>query len=522
VPLTRRRFLERFAAAGGAAAAYDAMAALGLLAVPAPSPRFELRGDVHGTRVAVLGAGLAGMAVAYELTKVGYECQVLEARQRPGGRCWTVRQGAVSEEDGPPQTAAFDAALYFNAGPMRIPHHHTATLDYCRELQVPVEVFCINNENAFVFQSRSGPLSARRLRMREIRSDLSGYLAELLSKAVSAEALDAPMTADDRACLLEYLRREGALDDRGTYHGSGRRGYSTPPGAGISDGQRSDPLVLTDLLESKVGLYLQSEYALQPTLLQVVGGTDRLAHAFAERLDGRIHYGAVVSEIRQTDSEIRVTCTDRQGPRVVIADFCVCALPLPAVASLDGDLAPELRAAAARVPYAAAGKIGLQFKRRFWEEDDGIFGGISKTDQEITQIVYPSYGFLGRKGLAIGYYHNGAQAAAMGARTPEERLARALEQGERIHPQYRAEFETAFSVAWHRVPWNRGGWAQYSPELRKSAYPTLLRPDRRLYLAGDHLSYVSGWMCGAFESARQTAAAIHARTSEMGRRTHVA
>ena len=67
----------------------------------------------------------------------------------------------------------------------------------------------------------------------------------------------------------------------------------------------------------------------------------------------------------------------------------------------------------AAVPYAAAGKIGLQFSRRFWEEDDRIFGGISKTDQDITQIVYPSSNYLGRKGVLVGYYQNGAKAAAM-------------------------------------------------------------------------------------------------------------
>ena len=86
------------------------------------------------------------------------------------------------------------------------------------------------------------------------------------------------------------------------------------------------------------------------------------------------------------------------------------------------------------MPYAATGKIGLQFKRRFWEEDDGIYGGASRTDQEIQQIVYPSTGFLGRKGILIGYYQtNGMLAAVMGTRTPAQRTEVALAQGELIH-----------------------------------------------------------------------------------------
>ena len=48
----------------------------------------------------------------------------------------------------------------------------------------------------------------------------------------------------------------------------------------------------------------------------------------------------------------------------------------------------------------SAFKVGLQFKRRFWEEDDGIYGGISYTDQPITNISYPSTGFF-KNGPAV-------------------------------------------------------------------------------------------------------------------------
>ena len=156
----------------------------------------------------------------------------------------------------------------------------------------------------------------------------------------------------------------------------------------------------------------------------------------------------------------------------------------------------------AAVQYASSGKIGLQFKRRFWEEDDQIFGGISRTDQEITQIVYPSHGYLGRKGVLIGYYQSGARAAEMAARTPAEREALALAQGKLIHPQYETEFECSFSVSWQNVQYNEGAWAQMTPEVRKTLFPRLLEPDRRMYFAGDHCSNLTAWMCGALESGR--------------------
>jgi monoamine oxidase len=64
-----------------------------------------------------------------------------------------VRRGAVSEEEGPGQTADFADGLYFHAGPMRISHHHHTALAYCRELQLPVEVFVPDCESAYLYQS---------------------------------------------------------------------------------------------------------------------------------------------------------------------------------------------------------------------------------------------------------------------------------------------------------------------------------------------------------------------------------
>ena len=92
-----------------------------------------------GAEVLILGAGLAGMSTAYELGKLGYHCTILEARTRPGGRCHTIRKGTASEEEGSTQVAAYDEGMYFNPGPMRIPHHHSTTLGYAKELGVPLK-----------------------------------------------------------------------------------------------------------------------------------------------------------------------------------------------------------------------------------------------------------------------------------------------------------------------------------------------------------------------------------------------
>jgi monoamine oxidase len=514
--LTRRQLLERIAAAGGASIAYEAMMGLGLLHA-APQAPFGLRGQGNGARIAIVGAGLAGMTVAYELGKLGYRCQVLEARGRPGGRVHTIRRGTVSEEDGPTQVAQFDEGLYFNCGAMRIAYHHATTLHYCRELNVPIETFAVACDSAYLYQRKASALNDRRVRLREVKTDLSGYISELLGKAVSDEALNQAVTKDDREKLLEYLRSAGALDPQMKYPGAQARGPDPQP---APDGTvRHTPLSLSDLLGSRMGYYIELGYQYQPTMMQVVGGTDRLPQAMAARLKDKITYNAAVREIRQRENGVSVVYHDQSGKaRKVDADYLVCAMPLTVLATLNTDFSPEFKKAIASVPYAAAGKMGLQFKRRFWEEDDGIFGGSSKTDQEIAQIIYPSAGYLGKKGILVGYYPQGQAGRPVGDRTPAERLALALEQGGRIHPQYSAEFETAFSVAWHRVTWNRGSW---SAGGSNEARAVLRQPDGRVYLCGDHLN-MNAWMQGAFESGREVATAIHARAGRDMRRTGAA
>jgi monoamine oxidase len=252
------------------------MLALNLLPA-APAHAFNLQaGGGRGKHVLVLGGGLAGMASAYELRKLGYRCTILEARNRSGGRCWSVRGGASTAEiSNPAHTAGFDKGLYFNAGPSRIPHHHQLTMHYCKELGVPLEVYNNVNEGSYYFAEGKGPLSNKKVRAREIHNDMRGYLNELLAKTVSQHQLDASLTAEDSAKVLEYLRAEGGLDIDKLYKASARRGYLEQPGAGNRIGKLGDPHRLADIVSSGLldpDFYNVAEYTyeLQMTMFQAV------------------------------------------------------------------------------------------------------------------------------------------------------------------------------------------------------------------------------------------------------------
>src|SRR3954470_4709715 len=141
--LTRRALLEQIGSVGGAGATYLAMEALGL-AVPTPAgaENFRLSPASGGGRsVVILGGGIAGLVSAYELRRSGYKVTVLEARDRIGGRVWTIRGGDRIVQTGrPDQHATFAAGNYLNAGAARIPSTHRLILSYARRLGVPMEV----------------------------------------------------------------------------------------------------------------------------------------------------------------------------------------------------------------------------------------------------------------------------------------------------------------------------------------------------------------------------------------------
>ena len=522
--MTRRKVLQLVAQAGGASAVYAAMGAMGLLAQPLPTTGsaasttrpLRLAGDGRGRRVVILGAGMAGLCAAYELGKANYDMTVLEARPRLGGRATTLRRGDVHiETDGRAQTCEFDPGEYFNPGATRFPQHH-CTIDYCRELRVPIEPFGNLNEAAYLHREHGGPLSGRRVRYREARADLTGYVSELLAKAVRASELDQRLSPGDKEALLHYLREEGNLSPRDfAYHGGGRRGFVTWPGAALEAGAVGEPFPLAALLQSGFGMMFGFNWQIeqQMQMFQVAGGFDRLAGAFADRV-GRdsIELGARVTEINQSPDAVTVQYTDRIGrSREARGEFCVCTIPLSVLRDVPADFSPKMRAAIRSAHYEPATKIALQFRRRFWEEDDRIFSGISRTDLGINQIIYPSYNYLGTKGVVVGCYNFGHEAEEFGRLSPRDRIERALREGERIHPQYRAEFENGMSVAWHKTPFSLGAFAGYDPEARREHYPVLIEPDGRVYLAGEHLSYLTGWVAGALESARRVATMINER-----------
>ena len=495
---SRRALLHGIAAAGGLPAAVAALSALGgaVTCAATAAPRLP----PPGGNVVVIGAGIAGLTAAHELRRQGWRVRVLEAGDRPGGRCLTLRAGdSVQEIGGPPQRIGWDAAphLYFNPGPARIPHHHRALLGYCREFGIALEPL-VNENRAALLQQGDAVHPLRR-----VQADLRGVIAELAAKALDRGTLDAPFTSEDLEALRAMLRRFGALDRELRYRGTSRAGWAVPPGT--QPGQPHPPLDPRLLLQP--GFWEGASFAegidYAATMLQPVGGMDRIAQGFARALGGAITYGARVQRLRRTAHGARIDWQDRQGnARSTEAAHVIVTLPASVLANLDTDFSAERRTGLAALAYEPAAKLAWQAESRFWEDDQAIYGGISWTDRDITQLWYPSHGFHARKGILVGaYIWDGPPAERFMARSPAARAAAALAETESLHPGAARHLRQPVSVAWARMPHARGAWAEWTAEQRRDLMPLLSSPEGPYLFAGEHLSYLPGWQEGAIASA---------------------
>ena len=520
-PLTRRELLTLIGRVAGSAVMYQAMNSLAFAADSTFKGPIDLRGAPKGASVLILGAGLAGMVAAYELRKAGYRVQILEYQNRAGGRNWSLYGGDVyTELGGFTQRVQFDKGLYFNPGPWRIPYHHRGILHYAKTLGVAMEPFIEINYAAYLHSTRA--FGGKPQRYREVKADYEGYLAELLAKSVQQQKLDQAVTKEDQELLLESLRSWGALDAEFRYRkgraSSRRRGFEVPAGGGLNATPTpSEPLALSDILKSRMWSELSDSNVFddQQTMFQPVGGMGMIGRAFGKALEGVIRFNAKVTEIRQDEHGVTATFVDAVkggAPQTARADWCVCAIPATILSQIPINVGAPMQAAINAIPYLASCKVGLQMKRRFWEEDDHIYGGITYTDQAINRISYPSTDyFKSGKGVLLGAYMFGPAATEFTAMPPQKRIELALEQGAKIHPQYRTEFETGVAVAWHRVPWTLGCAALSWSDEDAEQYKNLCAIDGRIVLAGEHASRITAWQEGAVTSSLDAIERLHKR-----------
>ena len=446
-------------------------------------------------KVIVVGAGMAGLVAAYELLRAGHEPLILEGQQRVGGRIYTMRE-------------PFTPGLYAEAGAMRIPRSHSLTMAYIAKFNLGVSPFTMGNPQAFFH------LHGRRLRVADCEADPScmgfdvaehergktaGQLWEQalrpLADKVRAEgeaAWPAIVTQYDQYSTREFLEAnhwsEGAIEMFGL----------------LLNQEALMNASFVELLREELGNYYSD-------MVRIDGGMDRLPYAFLPALRDRIRFGAKMFAIDQSPEAVTVHYRTDTGRARISGDYAILTVPFAVMRHVEvvQPFSRPKQRAIRQLHYDASAKVFVQCRRRFWEEDDGIFGGGTVTDLAIRNIYYPDHGRETGRGVLLASYTWSEDAQRWGSLSPADRIVQALENVAAIHPQIMTEYEVGASKMWHDDEFAGGAFALFEPSQQTLLHAHIIAPEGRIHFAGEHTSLAHAWIQGAIESGLRAASEIH-------------
>ncbi|MET9863815.1 FAD-dependent oxidoreductase [Streptomyces smyrnaeus] len=455
-----------------------------------------LTGLTFPRKVIVVGAGLAGLAIAYELARHGSQVTVLEATDRPGGRAYTLRE-------------PFADGLYAEAGAMTVTPYCHYSMHYLRELGVGLERSdLLDPDFAYFIKGKfatTDRASLARLGLPLTDEERGMDVPEMIDTYVQSVCrklqpdIDAPewavterLAPYDRQSVHEALRAAGASE------------------AAI---ELMDPFFLEmrggDLKAASALSWLRHEASPHSMVRadgrwsKIAGGTDRFPRAFAERLKDRIRYRNPVVRVTQDATESRVTFVDHGTLQTLAADHVVMTVPFSAIRHVDfsdAGLSEAKQDAMRRLRYSSIVRVYLQMRRKFWHEANLSYS----TDLPIRWVRDATPHLPGPRKI-IECMMTGRRARAVAAMTEEERLRFTLDQLEEPLPGAAEHFETGTSVVWDRRPYTEG--AYILPERHHSTLmPAIRKPEGRIHFAGEHAAFEpnGGAMTFALESAVRT------------------
>ena len=461
--------------------------------VATPSEGLERRPQPP-KRVIVVGGGLAGLVAAFELRRQGHEPVVLEAQNRVGGRVYTLRD--------------FAPGLYAEAGAMRIPRAHDLTMEYCRVFGLELRPFLMGNPKGLVH------VGSVRMTAEEA--------------AAHPERLPFVLGEGERGRSADTMWEEAIRDLRAMVENDGDAAWESIVRdydqyslfeflklRGWSDGAIEYFTVMNfleaDMHNAVVEILREDLGKAYVDMVEIVGGMDRLPNAFYRALDPVVRLGAQVFALDQDPDGVTVHYKTEAGRFSERGDYAVCTLPFPVLRSVEvlQPFSREKQRAIRQLNYHASTKILFQVRRRFWEGEDGIFGGATVTDLPIRRMNYPTPDPSTERGVLLASYTWGQDALQWGAMDEETRLEEALDDVSRIHPRIRDEYEVGASYAWYGDRWARGAFALFAPEQQSELQSAIVAPEGRIYFAGEHCSLYHAWIQGALESGIRAAREIH-------------
>ena len=438
--------------------------------------------------VTIVGAGLAGLAAARELERRGCRVIVVEARDRIGGRVWTLRDDF--------------RGMHAEAGGDLIDGDQEEIRKLAAELRLK-EMRILRSGFSHYRLGSDG--------RRRIRSSSSGWSAtaqalEPLMRAykLNGEQWSGPIaTAIAEHSIADWLdqieNRRSPITRKATARVAELRATATAMrGFFLADPNELSLLPYVEQLAA-------GDDPAKRTMYRLRGGNDLLPKRMARTLQAPIRLQHAARRIVQNENKVRTTIENKRQQRIEITtDYVIIAVPAPLAAEIE--YAPALPTgqhnALSQLRYGRATKTLLQFDRHPWRQSTRPRA--YATDLDIGAVWDGSEDQRGAGGiltlLAGGSASDATKAIlAVGGTT---RLVQELN----FFGLGRAKLIASRSVSWEDDRWSRGGYAFFDSSFPPSARTLLALPWKRVFFAGEHTSTKwQGYMNGAIESGLRAA-----------------
>jgi monoamine oxidase len=433
--------------------------------------------------VLVLGAGLAGLAAAYELDKAGYGVTVLEAQSRPGGRVLTLRD-------------PFADGLYAELGAEYVDASDEYDHKYCKIFGLQVKKAKLY-DGIFVrdqgfrmdpFKRNKQTLPFEGARPGMLFGQEKNYLKQVLERIHDPDHLPDDLLQLDQVSVADLLKREGAPRDLLTLYT-----YLNATEETARPEQMSALAMIRNLSKQTNFSEVQNEG-------RILGGNDQLPKAFAKSLSNKILYRRPVRKIRHDESGAEVTFEEEGSTKTIRAPRLVIALPFTILREIEvtPDFSPEKMQCIRKLSYGHGMKIAMQFRKRFWDQE-GSLGQRVFTDTRLRRIYHMSIDEPGPRGILMSFT-SAEDAEKLGHLSEEERLQTALQETKRIWNEAPEYWESGVTKYWNEDPWTKGSYSFAGVGQERDFLDLAKKAEGRVHFAGEHTSRFRASMNGALES----------------------